>query len=158
MRSPLFSRSKIDASPSRLFRNIGQRSVFERLAVLGLEEGGLGFGEEVVVAFAHQIFARDAQERLARSIESDEAKVLGILDEDHVRNVLDDGVEESIGLSGLGDRFSQRLRGALRPILTVAPPGHPRLQNVHASRTRNVASVTHRAIAKPPRMLCGRIL
>lgn len=78
----------------RLLGDHHQRPGLEDRAVLGHEELRLLGREEVVVAAADELLARVAEQLLARAVEAHEAQVLGVLHEDHVRDVLDDRVEE----------------------------------------------------------------
>jgi len=48
--------------------------------------------EEVVVVLADQLVARVTEQCFPGLVEADESQVRGVLDEDHVREILDDGV------------------------------------------------------------------
>src|SRR5262249_32468570 len=58
--------------------------------------------------------ARPAEQLLAGAVEPDEHVIFGALDEDHVRDVLDDGIEEPAHLAELSLDVRSRFRGHLR--------------------------------------------
>jgi hypothetical protein len=74
----------------------------QRLAVLLLEERGLLGREEVEVALAQHRLARLPEQLLAGAVEPLEPQLGRVLDEDHVRQVLDDRVEEQVGAAERG--------------------------------------------------------
>ncbi len=82
-----------------LFRDIDEHPGRERLAVLRLEELGILLGKQIAVRLAEQIAPRTSEEGLAGAIEAHEREALRVLDEDHVGDVLEDGLEELVGLS-----------------------------------------------------------
>ena len=83
------------------------------------EEVGLVGREEVVVVLADELVPRMPEELFAGPVEADEPERLGVLDEHHVREVLDDRVEESLRPPKLGGGLEQgavigRFRAAVR--------------------------------------------
>src|SRR5438128_6809778 len=84
-----------------LLRDIEERSTGQDLSVLGRECIGLLNGEEVVVVLTDQLFPRMPEELFPRSVESQEPEVVSVLDENHIRDVLDDRVEEGFGRPSL---------------------------------------------------------
>src|SRR4051812_14217827 len=78
----------------RLLRNVLQNALSEHFAIVGDEEVSLLCGEQVVVASADQLRARNAEQELACAVEAFEPQILGIFDEYHGGQVLDDRVQE----------------------------------------------------------------
>src|SRR5207248_1174680 len=78
----------------RLLQDVDDRLRRERLAVLRLESTRHLLGEEIEVVLAEELLPRHPEEVLAGAVEADEAQVLRRLDEDHVRDVLEDRLEE----------------------------------------------------------------
>jgi hypothetical protein len=78
----------------RLFLDDLDMPRFQHLAVARDELIGFLLGENVVIGLADDGLAGDAEELLACPVEQDETKVARVLDEDHCRNVLDDGFEK----------------------------------------------------------------
>ena len=102
----------------------------------GLEEAGLLFWKEVVVALSDRHAAIDPQSLFFGLVPANEAQVLGILDEEHDRKMLQDRVEEVPGVFELG--FSLPVFGELSPQLGL---GHARggaLATGSAGRVRAV--------------------
>ena len=91
----------LEARVDRLLGNVFLLARGEDRAVLRREEVGLVPGKEVVVVLADHLGARDPEQVLARAVEPDEAELARILDEHHVRDVLEDGGEEAQGVARL---------------------------------------------------------
>ncbi len=79
-----------------LLRDVEHRPPLQHFPVPGGEEVGFVLGKEVVVVPADQILPGIAEELLAGSVEPYEPQILRRLDEDHVGNVLDNGVQEGL--------------------------------------------------------------
>ncbi len=116
----------------RLLDDLDRRQRRQGLAIPGDEELGLAGGKEVEVGLADQLVARPSEELLAGPVELDERELLGILDEHHVGNVLDDRIEQArrphrafLGRAQLlaalelleQPRVADRERGVVRQIL-----------------------------------------
>src|SRR5438552_9405235 len=100
-----------------LLGNVKKTPALERLSVRRREALSLVGGEEVEVVLTYQLFASKAEQLLSRGVEAHESKVLSVLDENHVGDVLDDRVQELIGRRHLprtfGNLFLQLARGQL---------------------------------------------
>src|SRR5690606_34237786 len=66
------------------------------------EEVRLFFGEEVVVVAADQLSPRVAEQLFGGAVEADEPELLRFFHEDHVRDVVDQRVEEALELVDRG--------------------------------------------------------
>ena len=101
----------------RLLGNVKKAPALERLSVGGREALSLCGRKEVEVVLTYQLFASEAEQLLSSGVEAHESKVFGVLDENHVGDVLDDRVQELIGGRQLsrtfGNLFLQLARGQL---------------------------------------------
>ncbi len=85
-----------------LFRDVDHLPGLQHRAVLQREEVGFLRREQIMDRATDELVASGAQQFLARLVEAHEAQRGGVLDEDHVRNVLDDAVQELLaGARGL---------------------------------------------------------
>ena len=72
---------------------------------------GLVGRKNIEVVLAQRFFARNAGDLFARPVEQHEAQLPGILDRDHRRDVLDHGIEETVGVleqAGLGEEVAMK--------------------------------------------------
>ena len=81
--------------------------------VLRHEEAGLVLRKEIVVASPDGRAAVDAQRFFLRLVPADEFQVLGILDEEHDRQVFEHRVQEAPGIFEFSRSPRQRLLGPL---------------------------------------------
>ncbi len=85
-----------------LLGDVEELAAGEHRPVLAGEEVGLVLREEVVVVAPEHLLSGEAEQLLAGAVEPDEAQLAGVLDEDHVGDVLDDAVEEQrVSLEGV---------------------------------------------------------
>ena len=80
----------------RLFRNIEEVPALQYLAIHGREKVGFLLGEKVIIAFADEFRSRLTEQLFTRLVEAHKLEGLGILDENHVRNIFDDGGQERL--------------------------------------------------------------
>ena len=85
------------AGADRLFLDNVQTIGAQHFLVAKEEEIGLLPWQEIVVALADQLVAGNAEQLLAGPVHQDIAVLLRLLDEQHGRHVLDDGVEKLTG-------------------------------------------------------------
>ena len=97
----------------RFFRDVHHATAGQDGAVLGFEESRLLLGEEIVVALPDRGGAIDPQSLFLCPVPADEPQVLGILDEEHDRQVLEDRIEETSCILEFGRASGERLFGAL---------------------------------------------
>ncbi len=74
------------------FRDIHNLLPAQNLPVLLRKEVGLLLREEIVIVLPQQVVPGITQQILSRPVEPDEPEFLGILEEDHVRDILDNRV------------------------------------------------------------------
>ena len=107
-------------------------AVGDHLAVLEREEVRLFHWEEVMVGPSHVVAARDSEEGLTGPVQTNEPEGSGVLDEHHVRDVLDDRIEEGLGPPQLevGDiELAIRVRDVAGAGVDVGlHPGGPRVE------------------------------
>ena len=72
----------------------------KHVAVLCLKEIGLLLGEQLLIVLAVDVLASEATQALSRSVEQLVAQVFRVFDEDHGRDVVDDGIEKGVELEG----------------------------------------------------------
>ena len=134
-----------------LERYVDQLLVVQDAAILLFEESGLIWGEKVGVGLADHGFARDAQELLAGLVEQLETQGFGVLDEDHRRNILDDGRQERADtleiaprtIDGIVEVSGQiRARGARAPPSLRGARAPPSLRGARAPRPLSEESNT----------------
>src|SRR5215510_13537112 len=94
MKNPPPAFSRLDG----LFRNIKEVSSGKNLSVFARKEIGFRLREKVVIILAQQLITRIPKQVFTCAIKSGKPQVFGILDENHVRNVLKDGLHETLGL------------------------------------------------------------
>ena len=126
------------------FRDVDHLPAGQHGAVLRLEEARLLLGKEVVVALADRRAAIDAERLFFGPVPADEPQVLGILHEEHDRQVLEHRVEEIAGIFELGGAPGQRL---LRPAVLGELPLELRL-GLARRRIGGAAATGIRAVQK----------
>src|SRR3989338_1236112 len=73
-----------------LFGDVDELFAGQHLTVFGLKEIGLVLGEKIVIILADHLAAAVAQQFLGGPVEEHEAELLGVFDEHHVRQALED--------------------------------------------------------------------
>ena len=104
----------------RLLGDVDEHPRPEGLAILLVEKIRLLLRIEIVIRFSEELFALPAEQVFARAIEADEHVIAGALHEDHVGDVLHDGLEE---LDDVLERFPDRQRLFRRLAHFRPPPG-----------------------------------
>ena len=79
---------------NRLFGNVVRHALAQDIPVLGGEKVRFLPGEEVVIALAEHLVAGKTEQILGGLVEAHEPEILGVLDKQHVGEILDHGVEE----------------------------------------------------------------
>ena len=96
-----------------LLGNLDHPPAVQHGAVLRHEEVGLLFGKEIVVASSDRRAAIDAERLFLRSVPANELQVLGVLHEEHDRQILEHRVEKTPRIFELGRPLGQRFFHAL---------------------------------------------
>ncbi len=84
------------------FRDVEDGAARQHLAVFRDEKARFVPGEEVKIALADQLLACVSEQLLTRPVDAHEPQVGGVLDEHHVRDLLDHRIEERAGALQLG--------------------------------------------------------
>src|SRR5574341_27365 len=84
MKNPPSSIFRLD----RLFWNIYEIATREDFPVLTRKEIGFRLRKDVIIIVPQQLMARVPEQVLAGAIEANEPQIFGVLDKNHVRNVL----------------------------------------------------------------------
>ena len=75
-----------------LFEDLKDRSLLEGIPVFFDKKVRFRFRKKRIIIFTQKLLTVIAQKLLARAVETNESQFLGVLDKDHIGNVLNDRI------------------------------------------------------------------